>query len=149
MATVVCTKNNGKTSYVCTGGTANGCAGAIGKLKALDVGTQDSPSNLPISSVKLLDVSIGNNDSVVVGVRKFPVEEYDTIVTEMDDDVVEVIVFKEEKLFFRGKRPKGLVTFVKDNSSSAPLIESFEQEEDFVLLDTKYLEEHFFKKLTR
>jgi hypothetical protein len=149
MATVVCTTSDGKTSYTCTGGTANGCARAIAQLKAIDAGKQDSPSNLPISSVKLLDVSSGNNDSVVVGVRKFAVEEYDIIVAEMNDDVVEVIVFKEEKLFFRGKRPKRLVNFVKDNSSSAPLMESFEQEEDFVLLDTKYLEEYFFKKLTR
>lgn len=78
--------------------------------------------------------------------RKFAVEDYDIIVAKLDDDVAEVIVFKGESLFFRSKRPMRLVNFAKDNCNSVPLMEAFDQEEEFVRLDVKDIEARFFKK---
>ena len=144
MGTLTCTstyKPDGTkvNNYTCTGLF---CARKIGRLK-----TQDAASAIiPTGEFKVLQIPQEEDDIVLIGLRSYPVNEFDIIIAEFEDDVVEAIVFKGDDIVFRSKRPKETIRYLKGKCHAIPIFKAFEQEEDFVRLDVKDLDNRYFKE---
>jgi len=142
MATITCTTTTvggaQQTRYTCRGLF---CARAIRILKEQD----NLNETVPVGEFKILQVPSDPDDTVMIGLRSFPVNEYDIIVAELEDGVVEVTVLKGDKIIFKRKRPKKTIHYSKQKSYSVPIFEAFEEEEDYVKVDVKDLENRYFK----
>jgi len=145
MASVSCRTSNGKTSYTCTGGTAGGCSRAIARLKTVDNGAGRAPT--VISDFRITDVDPRVGDYVRVGLRNYSSDKYDIIVSELNNDIAEVTVFKGDRLIFRGERPMKFISYITADGAALPFMEALDIE-DYVRLDVKDLESRFFKEVS-
>lgn len=143
MASISCTTSGGKTSYTCTGGTAGGCSRAIARLKTVDNGAGNAPTE--VADFRIIDVDPRTGDYVRVGLRNYPTDEYDIIVSELENDVAEVTVFKGDRLIFRGNRPMKFVSYITADGAALPFMEALDVE-DFVRLDIEDLETRVFRE---
>ncbi len=145
MASVSCTTSNGKSSYTCTGGTAGGCSRAIARLKTVDNGAGRAPT--VISDFRITDVDQRIGDYIRVGLRNYSSDKYDIIVSELNNDIAEVTVFKGDRLIFRGERPMKFISYITADGAALPFMEALDIE-NFVRLDVKDLESRFFKEVS-
>ncbi len=149
MAVVTCTSTSGSgsssTRYTCAGLF---CARKIKKLKALDAANPNASSSLPIGELKLLELAPGPEDAMVVGTRKFDLDAHDVIVSDLGNEVLDVVVFLGDEIIFRAKRPQRHVVYLAAARCPVNIMEAFSGEEDFIRVDVADLEQRYFKQKT-
>lgn len=131
-----------KNKYSCSG---IGCGRKIKKLKQQDAANPNSAVHFPVSEFKVLDMQPGMNDAIFVGAREFSVFNHDVIISKLDNDVVDVVVFDGEEIIFREKRPKATVRYAVGRCHEVSVFEAFEDEKDFMQLDVRDVNERYLK----
>ncbi len=137
MASLNCTAGG---DYRCSG-SLFGCRRAIIKLRETDATmiNQSGTSGRPINDFRITEFEPATGDVICVGKKEFSVDQYDIVVSELENGVVDVAVFEQDgPLIFRGQRPMKYVQYVTSNRVALPFMDAIELE-DSVQVDVKDL----------
>lgn len=122
MAVLTCTSGG---NYSCSGGTW-GCSRAIRRLKETDAASSQSGTVVdPVNRLQVTEFEPDPGDVICVGKKEFPADKYDIVVSDLENDMVDIAVFQlDGTLAFRGNRPKKYVQYATANRMAIPVMEA-------------------------